>query len=471
MPNTSGPNYPEQNPARRPVYRQELPAGSAQHVLYASEVNPYPFGLKPYLFDRYRRREYYRAVLTPLVIGTYLGLKALAFTYTGDVTLNLGVQASVSNVLAAQRPLRHARAYIHSPWAPYERMAELTTAFNMDRSYVRMDSGTGALHLASNDPQINSDILNYGNLLVIESDYISPWVGTILTVQESLQSPSLEITAKDLANIIDNRVTAQSEKYTSTTGSTLVFNNLIDHMNLQGHTGIYRVSNSAAPSIQELQVGGQSVMQALNELHSRTDYEWWIDYTVKPTGIMAYINWGYRQGNDFSGECHLYAGQHFTDVDYKLDLTQAKAQLITIGDFGAELGDRTSAARFGTTTPNKSDLGVGSVERATELAARTISDLPAGLRSQRIRYDLMTGSQAELTRRAKRELERPLAATESFTLIVNRLADWRYFGVGNFITIHSHPGTADLVRRVRIVGMQPDEEKGEIEMVCEVPVN
>ena len=104
----------------------------------------------------------------------------------------LGRHTVVSPVIVfAPTGPKLATAYIHSPWYPRQRLALLTTANNIDRSFTAVsrlgtkDTGQGACHISTKDPALLRDtgILTHGNLLVITSPIAPPWVGVLVTTQ------------------------------------------------------------------------------------------------------------------------------------------------------------------------------------------------------------------------------------------------------------------------------------------------
>jgi hypothetical protein len=57
---------------------------------------------------------------------------------------------------------------------------------------------------------------------------------------------------------------------------------------------------------------------------------------------------------------------------------------------------------------------------------------------------------------------------DRFALRVNGLVDWRLLGIGDVITVHAVTGLGQVTRRVRITGLKPDEERGELGLLNEV---
>jgi hypothetical protein len=358
------------------------------------------------------------------------------------------------------------RASIHSGFWPFQRVAELVTADNIDRSFVLMDMGHAVCDVARTDPQLTSDAVKIGNLLVVESDVTQPWAGFIVSLDEALGSGSIEVSAVDFAAALEVRLANQGLVYESSIGSGSIFLDLIRSANARAHTGVLTPGVVAnGPAISGIALGAQSVLAGLNELHDRTDYEWWLDVSVRAARVECVARWDSQQGLDLSGHVALIENVHFGSLSYRLDSSQISEAAVAIGG-GGVVADRSSITFSAATSPGRNRIG-GSIEMGSQLAVRSVADLPAGLRTERVVFDPGTTLETELSRQARRALERPLGAGERFTLTANDSADWSKLGVGNYIRIVASFGLGDINRRVRIVGMQPDEEMGVCELVVE----
>lgn len=388
----------------------------------------------------------------------------VAWNYDGlDVAVVIPPLPVASAVLAqVAGPL--ARVYIHNPWGAGETLCELTTAHNITRSYARMQPGQTSLVLSREEPGLGN--VFEGNLLVIESSEMSPWVGPILTIDEDPWTGDVQVNALGHAAILDGRETPQNEKYTSSIGSGLVARNLLPTANQRSHTGIYAGHLEVGPPIEDWTVGGQSLLEALNELSSRTDYEWWLEEDTNRKHVRTTLRWGFRQGHDHSADVHLWLGVHCS-LRYRRDQSQVKQVTTVIGDFGVEVGDRNSVTRLANVGAARVDLGSSSYESSSGAAIRGIASMPAGLRNERSQFEVMTTNTAELSRRAKRSQERLIFAAEQFEVVANRATNWTHLRVGNYITIHGSLGTKTIDDAVRIVSVSPNEERGECALSCE----
>lgn len=390
-----------------------------------------------------------------------------------------GTQSFVSPVIVfTSTGPRLATAYIHSPWYPRERLGVLTTANNIDRSFTAVsrlgtkDTGQGALHISTREPALlrDSGILTHGNLLVITSPVVAPWVGVLVTTQEDDTTGQIELSAISYEAVLDARVTPQTQKWTKSVGANAIFNSLIDEANARNHLGLIRpaVTEITNP-VEDLEVGGQSVLEALNELAGRTDSEWWLDYQVSPQYIKAMVRLGFAQGLDLSARKHYYQGTHFT-AQFKADMSQVKQSVTTVGDFGADLPDRNSVTKVASFGPQHLGIQTAAIHEAATAAARRLTALPAGLRNEKINFEVMTGKTGELSRRSAVVQERPLQAERTFNATFYSNVDWRDLAAGNIVSLWGTWGGVTGQHVVRVMGLQPDEEQGVAIASCWEPV-
>jgi hypothetical protein len=358
------------------------------------------------------------------------------------------------------------RICVRNPYWPREIIAELTSAHNRDRAYMRMDAGQCVVQLNRDDAMVNQDVIKAGNLLEVEAEDVPLWCGPMVAFSESSGSGVIEVTALHYSVIPANRETPQSLNYVKPIGSTAVAEELIGYMNAGEHTGIeWEPRSEAGPSVEAMQLGGQSIKEALAELHARTDYEWWTDFEYSPCHLTMRLRWGFREGRDCSAEVHLYEGVHFSDLSYKQDQSQVKTHLTGLSDMGTLIPDRQSVTYL--LAPQRGTVSALRLSHASEAVQRNVGGLPAGLRNEATFYALMATTTSELTRAVQRRAERPLVASGLVSARVNRLTDWSDLRVGNIVTFHARLGLGSLDGPRRIVGVQPDEEMGECEIDTE----
>jgi hypothetical protein len=365
--------------------------------------------------------------------------------------------------------------FIHSEAWPRHQLAVLTSAHGIDRSFVAMqpgrngrDTGQAQFGLSSADAQLSPDVLKHGQLLVIESAGMPVWAGPILGIEEDARGGVIEVSALSIDALLDGRVTRQPERFVKSIGELAVLRTLLDQANARNQTGIISSLRMATGQpVRELQTGGQSLMEALNEMTTRSGSEWWVDVVRTPRKLDAILHLGHRQGLDLSASLHLYEGVHFSGR-YKSDLSQVKQSVVVVGDFGQEMDERNSVAHY-IGAPGV-DFGAPLSQGSSERLRRALDAMPAGTRNERVEYELMTGNTRELAAAATRAHERPLGAGEMFQDLFYNNVDWNQVRPGNLWTRHGMHKGQPLVRVSRMMSVQPDEEAGTVLVISEVRV-
>lgn len=375
------------------------------------------------------------------------------------LTHNVVGQPPLGNIsFRPQGILPHA--YIHNGRWPYQRICELVTAGNMDRSFILMETGQAMVRIARSDPFFAQVV--GGRRLVIESPVQPDWVGPIYGLEESRISGYMEVRASGMAAFMDNKLTPQSLDIVRTVGSNNVHRTLITLMNARGHTGIYLAPTTpVSPIVKNLPLGGESVLEAHNDMHERTDYEWMLWSDVSSSQIKTYVEWLKRQGaQDSSLIPHLYEGVHFDVDSYKLDMSLIKQAVQVVSGFGDPMADRESAIRQNQTVGQRFNLG-----SVPELA-QVVEDLPSGMRNETIQYAVNNPGASQASNMAKRALERPFRAGEKFGLTANTRVNWLTLQVGHYFYYHGSLG-GGITRKVRILATQPNEYVDRLDMVVE----
>ena len=407
-----------------------------------------------------------------LLQGDYEILRTLGPVLTEE-TVN-AFNRKTTPVVVRQTPL-YPVVFIHSEAWPRQLLAVLTSAHGIDRSHVAMqpgrngrDTGQAQFGVSAADAQLSPDVLKHGQLLAIESAGMPVWAGPILGIEEDTRGGMIEVSALSIDALLDGRVTRQPERFVKSIGELAVLRTLLDQANARNQTGIIASMRLATGQpVRELQTGGQSLMEALNEMTTRSGSEWWVDVSRTPRKLDATLHLGYRQGLDLSASLHLYEGVHFSGR-YKSDLSQVKQSVVVVGDFGQELDERNSVAHY-IGAPGV-DFGAPLSQGSSERLRRALDAMPAGLHNERVEYELMTGNTRELAAAATRAHERPLGAGEMFQDLFYNNVDWNQVRPGNLWTRHGMHKGQPLVRVSRMVSVQPDEEAGTVLVISEVQV-
>lgn len=364
---------------------------------------------------------------------------------------------------AALRITPLPEVYIAQPTWPGRMLTNLYSAYGVDYGWVQGDPRPGACSVKEDDPGMTRDNRQPGNRVVILWPPFDPWVGFLVTNEKQYQTGTMELAALDVLEILSGRGAPQDLEYTRPIASGLIIRYLLDVANEQD-TGIRAGNIESGPTIEELALGGQSVMEAMREVCERTGYEIWVTNSVTPNHIDTLLHYGRRQGDDLRDKLHLYEGIHFNDARAKLDVSQVSQSRTMIGDFGMEVKDRRSVTRSSLVTGTSSSRA----RRVTSLLAGTsVADLPPGLRNEAVVIEVMSSNLAELDRRAEHEHEKMLERQAQYNDVVAlpSLTDDQlsWIKVGNIWTRHGTFGD-EVEDVVRIIGVQPNPEQGLVEL-------
>lgn len=357
--------------------------------------------------------------------------------------------------------------YLHSPYWPFERVGVLR-AFSVQRSFTHLNYGQAAFVIGRNDPVLENipGSLQRGAFVVIESSLANPWVGFVRELTESMSTGFIQVQGAEVMALLDTKGTRQLSQFNA--GAGRIFQQVMRAHNARGHSGLFQPATVAPGPQVTIDLAGQTTMQAMSELASRAFYEFWTDVEVSPSRIEATMQFGYRQGLDKSDEIVLSEGRHFSEMDYTLD-TQGMRQSVTVyGGFASQIGERNAITRSASYTPGASELGT-AVEPASELHSRFL-DVPPALRSEDVVFKVMTSDRTELSLEAHRALEKNVGVAERYRVVINTAFSWKRIEVGDYIRLITHStGLGAINRKVRVMGMQPNEESGECALVVETP--
>lgn len=358
--------------------------------------------------------------------------------------------------------------FIRQPWHPRQRIAEITTANIEGISNERMGLGEAVVSLNRNDR--NAEYVVEGYLLEIQEPEQPMWIGIIQKPKRTLRE-TFEIHALGYAAMLDLRPGPLDEFYEKPVGSGQIVRSLLTSLNSRGNTGILPGLIDAGPSLFNYEVGGQQVFEALEEIASRcAGWEWRIRYEGGPGGFEAYLDWQFHPGEDLSTKVHLWSDIHFADLDHESNLSQALQAVTAVGAFGQRLRDRPSITRSAGYAPARRDMAASEVQLSSEAAFLRVSDLPPGIRVEKVRLVSMTEDPGELEREAQEALEAPQDAIETYVGLVNTTISWEPLVVGNYVTVHADFGQGFTAQRCRVVGTNPSRATGVCETYFEVPL-
>lgn len=357
--------------------------------------------------------------------------------------------------------------FIYNAFWPYQLTKDIThSAWNLNRSYKRMDIGQATINVSrkvASDPRLYP-----GSLLVVISKDQPAWVGPIYVITDNLRDGHTNLQAADMGSILAKRVIPQEERYSTLIGTSQIIRSYITRMNGRGPTGISLARDlEAGPLIQDVTSGGQTVLDGANELFTRTDWEWWLEYKVTAGRIRTIFHWGRRQGLDLRRSAHFYHGINIKDATYKEDLSEGKQVSTFLGGFGVPIWDRPSVSQSAISGINRPLAN--NTRFAPESIVRAFQDLPAALRDERVNLSVTSNSSPDLIKQTYMEQRRAIDKEHLLSVTFNNINDRSPLMVGNTISIHVPLGRhGNFDGAVRITDVQPDEELGEIDCEAEI---
>lgn len=361
-----------------------------------------------------------------------------------------------------------AQVFVHHAHWPYARMAQLKSAHHIARSFQLMAAGNASLSIAQTDAQAtNPDVLKFGNLLVITSLLAPPWVGPITLIDEVSQDGIIRLEALEWTSALQVSPIRTGEVWTQA-ASGAVFAGIIQEVNIGGHRGLFCDVNAApGPTVTNDAIGGQQADQALADLHTKTDYEWWVDYQVKPSSLLATMHWTFRQGLDRSASSYWIESRDFVKRERQLDVSKMRQSVTVVGGVGSIQG-RTAATVAAGTAPAAAVLGT-AMQGANQNLIDFIN-VPPVLRAAVVQLQRATSDRQTMTQIAEQTLERLVADAAKYVISKNIATSWDV-GLGDFVTVVTSPrGLGSVKQRARIMGFQPDEEVGETDIVLNLPL-
>lgn len=186
------------------------------------------------------------------------------------------------------------RCYLHD--ATLKRIAQLSTASSVNRSFVLDDAGNADVSVSPTDPFIADCNPQLGRVLVIESDYYPfPWVGKITVARRDRGSPDVVLQAKGFDAILDQRLLGAQVSVNGTCDKA--FRQALAAANGDDATGIEPGAIAGGP-VFATTFSRQSARAALDAIAQLSGNEWWLEYAVSNQGIGIRANMAPWRGFD-----------------------------------------------------------------------------------------------------------------------------------------------------------------------------
>lgn len=352
--------------------------------------------------------------------------------------------------------------YLREGSWPWQRVAPLITASNVDCPRGLMQGYRGGFSLARNDPAV-AEMLSGRMVEIISTDGLEPWVGWLAEPGYSSADGTVAFKCDDVVTKLGERNTTIEGTRSGSAG--IIARDLLFSVNIRNAFGVvWDTSSETGAPVSEADVGGTSLLNALDKLVSLTDEEWWIRAEVAADSLELKLHWGKRRGVDLSQSVYLREGLN-CNVSILRTGPATTGSVMVVGGSGS-LVDRQIVVRDGVSPERMADPNV-IVQSASE-SFRRAAPLSSALAAEQLVSLPRDTDIADLAGSAKSRLEGEIDTSEEITITVGTDVDWSLLEVGNTVTvIFEDPILGTLQRTPRIKEITPGD--GILEVKCFKP--
>jgi len=330
---------------------------------------------------------------------------------------------------------------------PFVRRRILNRVSDVQRSFEFMGYGKFLFEMPATDTPPNPD-----ELVGIVSKRMPAFLGWVDRVEKSQGGAYITVSGREWAAILDERTTQQAHTFASGTGGS-VAGDVLRRASARNFTGFRIIDGTGSPLTGPFTVRADSVLSALTDLSDLTGDEWLIKYTADDHATATFY-WGASM-RDKRHLIHL-VGKQIARADYVIDGITDAAIVQVVGSDG-EFSLRPSAVATDGPLALQDIASVrvplGTQTRRSIGTSRELAVVDASLPDA-------LGTQ----RRAVEDVTAVLAGQESISVTCSPYAPWEELGLGDTVTVH----VAGEVRPFQILGMQPREDLGLVELVGRV---
>jgi len=293
-------------------------------------------------------------------------------------------------------------------------------------------------------------------------EVVAPWIGWIERPQYDAASGMVTVDCIDVAGMMGKRHSGLKSTRSGCAG--LIARDLLFQANARNGFGlVWDTTSEAGTPISTIDVSGNSLLDALNQLADFTGDEWWIRTVVAHDNLELYLHWGRRQGFDLSQTVYLREGREVSNFAYSQDAIEETESVMVVGSGGA-VEDRPAVVRA-TTGAERVNLAGAVVQQSSETYKRAAAIVPA-LASERVVVAPLESDTKALGELARNELEQSPDTVETLAITVNERANWPDLAVGNTVRLRADTPWGALDRAVRIMESQPGD--GELDLIVQV---
>lgn len=345
--------------------------------------------------------------------------------------------------------------WIRRPQQPYGRIQALK-AFDIHRAFMHMEPSQATFSVARNDPALTSGVLTPGNIVEINGDSV-PWFGILKPSEEDISGSDIKYIAEDFISHLGERNVPDMKISGISSGRAVE-----DLFNIADRSNPMVCRIAPGVSIETgfgltTDISASSLLDAIKQVSDSSLYEYGFYYTSDPARLDAVFRWSRRIGSD--KRKILITNTHFVDAKVTIDPKGTPTQVRVIGSDPAIISERTvfSSPLLSNGVPVSPIVRSPQSYNAGSSIGQTIYDM---------RMNTILGS----GRKAEQELVSPRYGREHISGKLNNKLDWASIEVGDTVTLRLGGVRLgdDMVRSVKITGLQPDEVSGEMDFVAEV---
>jgi len=374
------------------------------------------------------------------------------------------------------------RVFIHD--GAGRRLGQVTTARDVDRSYLLMEPASARFICATDDPLLADMDPRQGRIVVIEGYYPYPWVGKMTVPSGNRAAEEVTVMCRSFDAVLTERFIPHQQPdpedgmtHRGSAGS--VFQKIVEETGALNPHGIAAKNSDVVPGPSYKAVlNDRSAYTALMLVARNVGFEWWLEYAVSPQQILAYAHFRPARGFDrCTVASPLVDGGNGHWTDWKIEGEATTFAQTVVGGRGSVTQAYSERPRqrqqSDATLASSPVVPAGAVhghliERATSASAGIT-------RIERLRIAENLKNQDHVRTATEALIARPPIAERSMTWQVfmrgadGKAVDWEHFDVGSIISASAPTAFIDgFEGSLRIMAAQPVEELGVLNIVVEI---
>lgn len=355
------------------------------------------------------------------------------------------------------------RVYIHDG-STLERLGQLVTASEIDRSFLLYGRGAAAFTVSAADPLVEECKPQRGQVIVIESeDFREPWVGGILRVAGNRASETVSVSCQDYASILDSRYVPEAGDLNGSAGSMAFL--VLALANSLNPTGIGPGASRDGGALFRGDLAFIRASEAIQEISESAGLEWWVSAEVTPGTIDLRLNITTGRGADRTEEVSLVSPGNASVSDWSIEGGAATWAVAVVGGASSAVLPVVDSA-----VARQEVLDVVPTARHGFVSETGIEvPNPLNKADKVVLFEAMSDQGLVLEAARARAGDRLREPNRKISVSVLG-PTWPRVEVGDVV----HLQTAGVLLEeaidtpARVHGLQPDEEEGVLDLVVEI---